>query len=64
MTGIPRDELLAVMGYLLIMVPRDATVVRNQVGNLSILDADGAYIGYVDFGPGVDPQERVVLLGR
>lgn len=64
MIGIPRDELLAVMGYLLIMVPRDATVVRNEVGNLSILDADGTYVGYVDFGPGVDPQERVVLLGR
>jgi hypothetical protein len=27
---------------------RDAYVVRNEVGNLSIMNVDGAYIGYID----------------
>lgn len=26
----------------------DATLEKNQVGNLSVLDSDGAYVGWID----------------
>lgn len=44
----------ALAAALAVVVERTPTarLVKNQVGNLSILDEDGTYIGYVDLHEG------------
>ena len=35
---------------ILLLLPNDAYLVRNEIGNVAILE-DGAYVGYIDLDP-------------
>lgn len=44
--------------------PPDAYLERNEVGNLAIRHPALGYIGFVDFGPGLAADQRVVLFAE
>lgn len=47
------EEFLAAARTIYQQTP-DAKLLKNDVGNLTIVDAAGEYIGYVDIGSHVD----------
>ena len=49
-TGTTPEQLVAMADEVMRRWPT-GFLVRNQVGNLSVL-VDGAYVGYLDFGNG------------
>lgn len=40
--------------YALALLPQSLRVTPNDVGNLSVLDEDGNYIGWIDLAEGTD----------
>lgn len=49
MSGTDHVMTVSKLRELLDQLPEGARVVPNQVRNLSVLDADGVYLGYIDF---------------
>ena len=54
-----RSITVDALSEALARVPAEHSVYTNAIGNLAILDKDGRYVGWIDFG---DADERVKFL--